>query len=203
MVFEYAGPPLARQLSDGDTSSESDSYVANDGSVDVSSEQRGSECLDAEFSASGPAESSVEAADEGKFKEIFEPLSCEDLHNEAASCGKIDGLDANEDGEDNAQKGIESSSTLSSTTAEAVTAASYLRAGCWARPAQLASSTDASSPLLRSGHTMVSFPVAVPSHPAPPYACRVAPSNFRSDSMHGDNQQWVTPGSRHICTLRP
>ena len=167
MCFVYEGALLAGQmaLEAGEEEEDSDSYVEAKDDYDAEG-------------AGGEVGGVWVGADEARFGNIFEPIYAEDLAGKAAieQDERGDGKHAAED----------------QATSQAAAAVSYYRAGLWARPAERAASIDPSAPLLRSGHSLVSFPVAIPTQSHRPSACRAAPS--RSETRQND-PQYVSPST--------
>jgi hypothetical protein len=198
MAFAYDGKALVGQLNAEQEEEEeddaSDSYVAGDDFF-----QRPSDSYEAvNFGARG-TEAAAAAADaaaddeDGSLRQIFEPTYSEVLLDSETVA---EGGDLRQpDNEATSSSSLAKSAAAAAAAAEE--AASYQRAGCWARPASHAASADSSAPLLRCGHSLVAFPVALPTHPAHPHACRYAPSVPLSQEQTSRQMQaqYVSPSA--------
>jgi hypothetical protein len=187
MSFVYVGTTLQGQEADAEEEdSGSDTYVATDAVIHT---EPGVAYCSAHHA--GPE------VDDDRIKELFEPVYFEDSVGKAASEeGFVD--DKREEG---AYRAAEAASMLSSSLPNAkaeseAAAASYYRAGSWTRSSQLASATDTSAPLLRSGHSIAAFPVAIPPHNHRPCsAYRTVPAEPQQSGAH-----YVSPGTFFITS---
>jgi hypothetical protein len=205
MTFIYVGSKLLGQQIDDqeDEGDLSDSFVAAEDDFDKKGGRlvsRNSVVQSTDGNAAAAAAAAAAALDDG-VRRLCEPICFEEETKVEAALGNEEVGSVGNAHLDEEQKATSSTSQSSSAAATA----SYLRAGTWARPAQLALSTDASAPLLRSGHTLVSFPVAIPSDPPRAFACRAAPaaSDPAQDSNRQSQAQYVSPGECCIITRRP
>ena len=202
MTFVYVGPKLLGQhIDDQDDEGDlSDTFVAAEDDFDrkggrLVSRNSVAQSTDGDAAAAAAAAAAFAAAaavDDG-VRRLCEPICFEEETKDEAALGD-EGVASVGNAHLNASEQKAASSTSQSSSAAAT--ASYLRAGTWARPAQLALSTDASAPLLRSGHTLVSFPVAIPSDSPRAFACRAAAaaSDPAQDSHRQSQAQYVSPG---------
>ena len=198
MTFVYVGPKLLGQHTDDqdDGGDLSDTFVAAEDDFERKGGRlvsRHSVVQSTDGDAAAAAFAAAAAAVDDGVRRLCEPICFEEETKDEAALGG-EGVASVGNAHLNASEQKAASSTSQSSSASAT--ASYVRAGTWARPAQVALSTDASAPLLRSGHTLVSFPVAIPSDSPRAFACRAAAaaSDPAQDSHRQSQAEYVSPG---------